>query len=84
MEKAPVCIKSCERDEEFIFNVEERRCCDFSDSLKQKGLVRACEHERTVAILVDRYRKQSTLTAGFAVDGYWMNPFVILARGPAE
>jgi hypothetical protein len=69
---------------QFVFNVDETECSNFSDKPETTMLVSSIYEARSVRIPVDRHAKRSTLTACIAADGYRARPFVIVERHTAE
>jgi hypothetical protein len=69
---------------EFVFNVDETGCSEYSDSREVKVLVPIDYARPSVPVPVDRHTKRSTLTACIAADGFRAKPFMIVSRATLE
>jgi hypothetical protein len=63
---------------QFVFNVDETRCCDFGDKREITVLIPFTYEARSMCIPVDRHAKRSALTDCIAANDYRALPFVIV------
>jgi hypothetical protein len=68
----------------FVFNVEETGCSERIDSHEVTIAVPTDYPDPSVPVPVNCHTKRSTLKACIAVDGYEMEPFVILDRATVD
>jgi hypothetical protein len=69
---------------QFVFNVDETGCSNFSDKRETTVLVPSTYEARSVRIPVDRHAKRSTLTTCIAADGDRARPFDIVEHHTAK
>jgi hypothetical protein len=69
---------------QFILNVDETGCSEYSDAHEIKVIVPDSHPDDTIPVPVNRHSKRASMVACIAADGWRMKPFIILERKTIE